>query len=210
MLTLKRLGFQPKTILDIGCHKGEWTRSTRQLFPDAKFVMIDGEYYQEAAEIATANNYTYTVAVLSDIHRTVEWYSIRGTGDSMYRECTRHYDKVKPIIQTTSTLDTLHTNTPVDFIKIDCQGAEIPILKGAKLTLTNVEAILIEMPFVGTFNSGVASFKDHINFMDDLGFVPLDIEELHRPHNILIQLDIVFVRKSSPLLQRVQDVIRAF
>ena len=41
-------------------------------------------------------------------------------------------------------------------IKIDCQGAEIPILKGSTKILNSVDFIIIEMPFFGkpTINLG--------------------------------------------------------
>jgi len=31
--------------------------------------------------------------------------------------------------------------------------------------------------------------------MDSIGYIPFDVSELHKPENILIQIDIVFIRK---------------
>lgn len=227
MNTLKMLGFNPANIIDIGCHKGEWTSRTRsKLFPNARYMLIDGEYYPEVDNVLHPSNTNTTnttntthrdifmLAVLSDQPSEKEWYSIKGTGDSLYQETTRHYSNVKPRLRKVTTLDNLLENvmpqTTIDFIKIDCQGAEIPILKGAVNTLKSVEAILMEMPFVGVFNKGVPSFAEHIAFMDRLGYAPLDIEEVHRPHGIPIQIDLVFVKKSSALLQRIQSIISSF
>lgn len=212
MHTLKRLDFRPSKIVDIGCHRGDWTRSTSQLFPSAHYVLFDAERYGEAEQLSQENGYPYIITVLSDTPKEIDWYSIRGTGDSMFKECTRHYEKITPTPRLTTTLDehTKRWQFPVDFIKIDCQGAEIPILRGATETLKHVQGILIEMPFVGEFNKGVASFLEHIMFMDSIGFVPLDIEEVHRPHDIPIQIDIVFVRKDSTLLNKVQSIIQSF
>lgn len=213
MQTLKRLGFTPKKILDIGCHKGEWTRAAMVIFPCARFYMFDAEKYKEAEELAKDYSFDYNITVLSDSSTMIDWYSIRGTGDSMFKECTRHYKSIPPVQRLTTTLDDYaqkNWEVPVDFIKIDCQGAEIPILRGASEILKNVQAILIEMPFVGVFNKGVASFLDHLVFMDSIGFVPLDIEEVHRPHGIPIQIDMVFVRKESEMLKTVQSIIHAF
>lgn len=47
-------------------------------------------------------------------------------------------------------------------IKIDCQGAEIPILKGSTKILNSVDFIIIEMPFFGQYNENVPNFLEHI------------------------------------------------
>lgn len=206
MHTLKRLGFSPVNVLDVGCHKGFWTQKTRTIFPNASYYMVDAEYYTEADNLGLP----YVVTALAEAEKMVDWYSIRGTGDSMYRELTTHYAGVEPKKRNAQPLDALFKNTPFDFLKVDCQGAEIPILKGARKTLESVEAILIEMPFAGIFNDAVPNFREHINFMDEIGYVPLDIEEFHRPHDVPIQIDIIFVRKDSKMLAALQSLIRAF
>src|SRR5947207_559978 len=40
---LRRLGFDPHTIVDIGAYKGEWTLMTRQIFPEASFLMLEAQ-----------------------------------------------------------------------------------------------------------------------------------------------------------------------
>ena len=57
-----------------------------------------------------------------------------------------------------------------DFIKIDAQGSEIPILKGGMNVVRNATFILLEVPFFCTYNEGVGTFQDHISFMDKIGF----------------------------------------
>ena len=44
------------------------------------------------------------------------------------------------------------------FIKIDSQGSEIPILRGAKTILDKTDFILLEIPFFGQYNEGVPTF----------------------------------------------------
>lgn len=36
------LGFEPANVLDIGANKGDWTRKMHQIFPAARFLMVDG------------------------------------------------------------------------------------------------------------------------------------------------------------------------
>lgn len=209
---LKSIGFNPTRILDIGCHHGDWTRFMRQFFPEAKFILIDGIDYPEAKMLG----YPHYVEVLNDTITEVEWFEEKNTGDSMFRERTWHFANTKPVMKKTQTLDNFfknedsdseQNNLKFDFIKIDCQGAEIPILKGGANLVSKAEVILLEIPFCGQYNFGVPDFKEHINFMDSIGFVPYDITELHRFDEFLIQIDILFVRKDSFILNKVQSSI---
>ena len=52
------------------------------------------------------------------------------------------------------------------FIKIDCQGAEIPILKGSEKILSRTDFIVIEMPLFGQYNEGVPNFLEQTSLKD--------------------------------------------
>ena len=105
-----------------------------------------------------------------------------------------------------------HNNYPkkIEFIKIDCQGAEIPILKGGQEIIKNTEVILLEMPFAGQYNKGVPSFQEHICYMKSIGFIPYDITEIHKAFDILIQVDILFIRETSDIWVKIQENISNF
>jgi hypothetical protein len=126
----------------------------------------------------------------------------------MFKERTQHFLNTKPVIKKTNTLDVLFSNKTFEFIKIDCQGAEIPILKGGLNLIKNTDVILLELPFCGQYNHGVPNFNEHINFMNSIGFDVFDISELHYLNNfLLIQIDICFIRKESELFTKVQNII---
>src|ERR1700733_3290745 len=40
--SLKKSGFEPQTIIDIGANVGNWSRMAHEVFPSAQFFMIDG------------------------------------------------------------------------------------------------------------------------------------------------------------------------
>jgi hypothetical protein len=106
-----------------------------------------------------------------------------------------------------SIIDTYLPTMNNVLIKIDSQGAEIPILKGAGDILKKTDFVLLEIPFFGQYNENVPSFLEHIQFMDEIGFIPLDIPEPHYVKEFLIQVDMIFVSKSHALVQRVQDAL---
>ena len=91
------------------------------------------------------------------------------------------------------------------FIKIDCQGAEIPILKGSKTILNKTDFILLEMPLFGKYNEGIPNFLEHIQFMDSIGFCPFDIIDNHYINNFNMQIDMLFINKLHKLNNVVQQ-----
>ena len=81
-------------------------------------------------------------------------------------------------------------------IKIDCQGAEIPILKGATSILERTDFIILEIPLFGQYNEGVPTFLEHIKYMDSIGFVVYDIIDNHYINMFNMQVDVLFINKN--------------
>jgi FkbM family methyltransferase len=198
---LQRFGWSPKNVLDIGGFKGNWTRQVRNMFPSAGFVIVEPNPHKELESVGAPVHYE----VLSSEIKSVPWYSNMSTGDSLYKEKTLHYESVQGVIRNTTTLDTLFPDTVFDCVKIDCQGAELDILKGGQRMIAHTDVVLLECSFAGQYNAGAPSFLEYISALDSLGFAPLDITELHRAGTILCQIDILFLRKSSPLWTQIQQ-----
>ena len=198
---MKALGFNPKRILDVGAYKGDWTRHARYFFPDASFMMVEANVHQELHSVGPFIN-----AVLSDTEKEVPWYSIGGTGDSTMKERTAHYASVTPVSRRSTTLDVLFPNDAFDFIKVDCQGAEIDILKGGSKLVQACSAILLECPFACQYNAGCPSFAGYIAYLDEIGFMPFEVTEIHMS-KVVFQIDILFVRKTHPLAAAAQAVV---
>ena len=97
----------------------------------------------------------------------------------------------------TSSLDELVKKEKIpspDFVKIDTQGSELDILKGSKESISQCSLIYLECPIV-EYNLNAPSLKEYIDHLNSINFVPYDICEIHKIDNILIQIDILFIRK---------------
>jgi len=202
---LLSLGWSPKTVLDVGGFKGNWTRAYQRVFPMASFTVIEPNPHPELQNVKARVFYEIVAAQ----RETIPWYSNLSTGDSIYRETTRHYSGVAPSYRTTTTLDTLFPTETFDFVKLDVQGAEVDVLRGGEHLLQGTDVLLIECPFAGRYNEGAPTFATYIETVTALGFSPLDIAEFHRAGNVLIQVDIVFLRTSSPLWSHIQKRLTA-
>jgi len=68
------------------------------------------------------------------------------------------------------TIDSLDTNMPISFIKIDIQGSDLAAMQGAVNTIAKHKMPIIfeyEEPFQQDFNT---SFQDYVEFVNDIGY----------------------------------------
>jgi len=80
-----------------------------------------------------------------------------------------------------------------DFIKLDVQGAEIDILKGAGGLLDSCTLLLAKCPIV-PYNLGAPELNEYLAYFKSKGFSPLRITEQHSNKGSLLQIDILFLK----------------
>ena len=158
--------------------------------------------------------YTHSSLLVLPCHSEeaeVDWYELRNTGDSIYKERTLAYENVTPQRRMAVTLATLlGEDSAFDLIKLDVQGAELDVMRGGEAIMRRASFVLLEVPFMGQYNAGSPSFLEVIAYMDTLGFVPFDILELHHEVSVLLQCDIMFVRRDHAVASRAQRHIENF
>jgi len=210
---LKRKGYQPDTILDIGAHHGTWTDDCLKIYNEGvTYRLFEAIDYPELTRHNTSGRKTFNV-LLNDVEKEVDWFEMKNTGDSMFKELNKPFETCTPIKKMSYPLDTVIGADMVVkdakhiFIKIDCQGAEIPILKGATSLLNRTDFIILEMPFFGQYNAGVPTFLEHIQFMDSIGFIPYDIMEEHTIKGFNMQVDMMFINKKHDFNLLVQEFL---
>ena len=215
---LKGYGFNPSFILDIGAYKGKWTAEASTIFPHSGFFLIEANPHPELEGL----NHDHLITLLSDTEREVDFYQNGGTGDSYLKETTSHFKDREPIRRKAKTLDSVvgdlrltTDNESVnekgfDLIKIDCQGAEIDILKGGEKTVSLCDVLILEAPFAGTYNKGAPSFAEYIAYVDKIGFTPFEFAGFTRWRDITFQVDIAFIRKESDVLKKINGKIKDF
>jgi len=209
---IKTHGYVPYVIFDIGAHHGHWTHSCSQIFNTSSYYLFEAipysELYQNIRNLNNPNVKLYNV-ILNETDSWVDWFEMRNTGDSMFQELTKHFDNCIPTKKPSYALDNIISadldNISNVFIKIDCQGAEIPILKGASKLLEKTDFILLEIPVFGQYNKGVPSFLEHIIFMDSIGFSVYELTDNHHSNGFNIQADIIFIKKTHPFCKLVQE-----
>lgn len=102
-----------------------------------------------------------------------------------------------------NTLDTIlarHKLPATYIIKIDVEGAELDVLRGAQGALKNTEAVILETPVI-LRKSGASSFGEIVAYMHQQGFVVFDIAEMsyHHKNGFLNLANAIFVKKNNEL-----------
>jgi len=83
-------------------------------------------------------------------------------------------------------------------LKLDTQGFELEVLKGATQTLAKTTALMIEISLAPTYE-GIPRLGDLVNFVEDAGFRCIALTEgfANYERNEVLQVDGVFVRNEG-------------
>lgn len=205
--TLKDFNFQPKHIVDIGANHGTWTREALQHFPNAYYTLLEPQSWLKDSmlDLLEKNNKIHFHPVGAGEKQGSFNFTIVDRDDS----CSFRYTKeeaekagFKQIEIPVVTLNDLLANSelPVpDIIKIDAEGLDIEVLKGASNYLGKTEVFMVEAGVVNKQFSN--SFLKLINFMDENNYRLFEITDLNRPFSpsVLWLVELVFVKKNGYL-----------
>lgn len=200
----EKKGFVPEYIVDVGAYKGSWTEETKEIFPDSRILMIeaqpDKETYLKKIKDQFPSTVDYTIRLLGAEEKDAVSFFKLETGSSVLKEQSNApYDVTMLPMHTLDKVIAERNIPKVSLLKLDVQGFELEVLRGARETLKNTEVILLEVSFL-PFNKDCPLFNDVINFMKEQGFLVYDIGAIMRwrKDKTLLQADIFFVKKYSP------------
>lgn len=199
-----RRGYLPKIVLDVGAFKGGWTRLAMKTWPSAHYHLFEpnAAMHSELVDLATEENVKVHAELLGPEDGKAIPFYVMGSGSSILPENSPVRRKEES--RTMRRLDRL-ISLPVDaaaLLKIDAQGYELEILKGATGILPFVDAILLEISLI-EINKGAPLFHEVVAQLDSLGFSACDIVEIHRRplDGATNQVDLLFVKHDSFLFK---------
>ena len=201
---LRRLGFHPATVIDVGVGCG--TPSLYQAFPAADLLLVE-----PVAEFSAAIS-----AILSDregIHVDVALGARAGVlqlqvdpGDLQLssffaRGALEDSGAARSVRDVrVDTLDHVLSEHPCRRpygLKIDTEGAELEVIAGASETLRHTEFVIAETAVPPRFEGGY-HFAEMIAEMDRRGFAVCDILDIGRaPSSRVTFVDLVFQRRAG-------------
>ena len=209
LMMLHDRGFRPAGILDVGAYHGEFTLLARQFWPQASTVMIEPQPHKranlEAVAAELAGDVQVRTTLVGDrVEASCAFHVLStpwgSTGSSIYPENSDHPRQV--VTAPMTTLDALVSALPgrrFDLLKIDVQGAELDVLRGATATMAEVEVVFVELS-LHECNRGAPRIAAVTAELDRLGFAMFDLMTPPRDANqLVVQVDAIFVRRDSAL-----------
>jgi FkbM family methyltransferase len=209
---LVKQGINPKTVIDIGANVGQFAIASANLFKDARvyaFEPVPDTNQQLCKNIAKSNNKSnriksYAIALGNEEGEVVFNVNSHSHSSSILPLATAHTEafpdakEVQKITVKVTTLDRVLADikfTSPTLLKIDAQGYEGNILKGATETLKRVDMVLLEGSFKQMYE-GEMLFSDILNLMAEKGFrFSRPVGWLSDPRtDEVLQMDALFVR----------------
>ena len=175
---------QIDSVLDIGAHKGEWTKKFKEHFPNVRSLTID----------ANNNHNPDLPAVIGAYNGNVDYYMCDDNdndhGNGIYKENTNvPFTSLRRKIY---TLDTLLKNQIFDLIKMDVQGSELDIIQGSPGFIHKTKFLWLELQ-PHNYNIGAPSAGKVIGYLNQIGFEMVTIDEINIGDGLIMSMDIIFV-----------------
>ena len=193
-------------ILDTGCHKGAWIESVGYLLGDSvKTVGVDilnhgcsGMYnffFAEALDVEEAKRdaYIFEETAINSLHDRNPNLSY---SDAPYMNLSN----IKKM--NTKRLDTLLDSIggieKIHYMKVDCQGNDVNVVKGLGSYLSNINYVQLESTFdtKNLYNISL-TYIDDINEMRSLGFTPIYYCIHSKAHSMPQEGEILFKRDTN-------------
>ena len=186
-------------LLDIGANSGDWAISQKMFSPELYIYCIEGN--EKNSQQLERRFLPYQIALLSDSEKEVKFYFNKNndvcTGMSYYLEKNDHYVDKNHFLRKTVTLHKILTQqeTCYDSLKIDTQGSEIDILKGAGEYINSFKVICLETS-LEEYNIGSPDQDEVIKYMESIGYYMSGVcGESRYTDGKLFQQDLIFIQK---------------
>ena len=201
---IKGLGFRPKHIIDVGAHKGSWTRTAFSFFPEAHYTLLEPQDHLKVH-----------VQDLLDRGCKIKWINAGAADKSgelpftiSYRDDSSSFAPTKinagspqvtvPVTTINEIVSTSNAPLP-EMVKIDAEGFDIKVLAGASVLLGMTDIFLVEAAVWCPERENTVA--EVVRWMDNAGYRLADVTDMNRSpkFGVLWLCELAFLRKASPL-----------
>jgi FkbM family methyltransferase len=206
--SIKRLGFDPKHIVDIGANHGSWTRKATRFFPDAEYTLFEPQDHLKIHVedmIEAGRKIRWISAGVSDVSGMLPFSVAARDDSSRFLDADAEHGGAQISVEVQTLDEFLASNRLAipEMVKIDAEGFDLKVLRGATKLLGKSEIILAEASVCNPVFENRLEIL--IEKMADAGYSPIDFTDLIRSpkHGLLWLCEIAFLRRESKLLEQV-------
>jgi FkbM family methyltransferase len=212
---LHGLGWQPLVFFDVGASNGTWSRLVSEDFPEARFELFEPlvdhiSAYRPLMENTLAANprlRLHKCAVGSGTGRAPMQVFPDGFSstslDSGYRP-----EGSKTVEVETVTLDEIiaRCQLPIpQVIKVDTQGGELQVLRGARHTLPQVDVLVLETWLTRGYGKSTPLLQELSDWLEEFNFFIWDLGDGWRDQDGTLVSQDVFFLNSRCSMSRLRD-----
>jgi len=193
----KKRGIEISTVIDVGASDGRWTEVCMKYYPNAYYFLLEAQQPHEEKLIKLKNkcsNIDYVISAAGNKQGQIYFDTSAllfgvAQDEPFEKDCA-----IVPVTTIDYEVNARNLKPPF-LIKLDVHGYEVPILEGAKETLSESNLLIIET-YNFKLNKNCLRFYDICKYMENKGFYPIDIVEIiPRPYDYSFwQMDIFFIR----------------
>jgi FkbM family methyltransferase len=203
---LKRYGFNPKHIIDVGANKGTWTRRAVPFFPNASYTLIEPQ-----------DRLKVHIRDLLDRGCKINWINA-GVADQSgtlpftvsYRDDSSTFaptpvdagaPRMAVHVTTLNEIVSASSASVPEMVKVDAEGFDLKVLAGASDLLGKTEIFFVEVTICCSGYENTISRV--IETMGEAGYKVVDITDINRSpkYGVLWLCELAFLRNESSIFE---------
>ena len=197
-------------IFDVGAHVGETSTKYRRLFPDGKiyaFEPFPESFLALKLAFSGDNNITPLQLSLSDYSGEATFFSnnwshtnsllkTSESAEQYWGDMVRTKDSLRVKVETLTDICRNYSVPTIDILKIDAQGNELNILRGALDLLRRkaIHLLYFEMIIAPTYQTQ-PKIDEYFSFLYGLGYRLVGLYDLVEKDTELLQMDGLFTAR---------------
>jgi FkbM family methyltransferase len=198
---------RPQHVIDVGANGGQFAlacigaqsiQSVVSFEPLAeaarKFTMSVRDHRVQLREIGLGSEPGLATLHISNRDDSSSLLRITDVQSATFPGTERSAERTVRISTVDSEFPNIHGQT---LLKIDVQGFELEVLRGAQRSLHNIDWVLCEVSF-REFYEGQALANEVIALMDGAGFIIHGIIDTTAVAGLAVQADLLFERRERP------------